>query len=67
MSTITAPPTSPTTKTPIGKLEVQIDEQRIVIRNVNWHVYETLVDSIGEGQHVRVAYDGRDMQIMRRR
>jgi Uma2 family endonuclease len=43
---------------------VQTGEQRIVIRGVNWHVYETLVDSIGEGQHVRVAYDGKDMEIM---
>jgi hypothetical protein len=34
-----------------------INEQRIVIRDVTWHVYETLVESIGEGQHVRVAYD----------
>jgi Uma2 family endonuclease len=41
-----------------------IIEQRIVIRDVTWHVYETLVDSIGEGQHVLVAYDGKDMEIM---
>lgn len=64
MSTSTAPPLSPRTKTPIGKLQVQLDEQRIVIPGVNWHVYETLVDSIGESQHVYVAYDGRDMEIM---
>src|SRR5262249_23255750 len=39
-------------------------EIRIAIRDVGWHVYETLVDSIGEGQHVRVAYDGKDLEIM---
>src|SRR5262249_7330664 len=39
-------------------------EKRIIIRDVGWHVYETLVDSIGEGQHVYVAYDGKDLEIM---
>jgi Uma2 family endonuclease len=31
---------------------------------VGWHVYETLVDGIAEGQHVYVAYDGKDLEIM---
>ena len=31
---------------------------------MTWHVYETLVDSIGEGQHVHLAYDGKDLEIM---
>jgi Uma2 family endonuclease len=39
-------------------------DKRIVIRNVGWHVYETLVDSIGERQHVYVAYDGKDLEVM---
>jgi Uma2 family endonuclease len=41
-----------------------INEQRIVIRDVTWHVYETRVEGIGEGQHLRVAYDGKEMEIM---
>jgi Uma2 family endonuclease len=64
MSTITAPPPSPATKPPLHTVKVVMGEQRVVIRDVKWHVYETVVDSIGEGQHVRVAYDGKDMELM---
>jgi Uma2 family endonuclease len=64
MSTITAPPPVATTRLSFPKDQVVPGEQRIVIRDVNWHVYETLVDSIGEGQHVRLAYDGKDLEIM---
>lgn len=64
MSTITAPPPSPATKAPFHATPEITGDQRIVIRDVGWHIYETLVDSIGEGQPVRVAYDGRDLEIM---
>ncbi len=64
MSTITIPPPVATTKPPLRLVEPVMGEQRIVIRGVTWHVYETLADSIGEGQHVHVAYDGKDMEIM---
>jgi Uma2 family endonuclease len=39
-------------------------DQRIVIRAVGWNVYETVIDAIGEGPHVRLAYDGRGLEIM---
>ena len=39
-------------------------DQRIVIRGVGWHVYDCLSEAIGEGQHVRLAYDGEDLEIM---
>jgi Uma2 family endonuclease len=39
-------------------------DQRIVIRGVGWHVYDCLAEAIGEGQNVRLAYDGEDLEIM---
>ena len=41
-----------------------VGEARIVIRGVDWEVYDKLSDAVGEGQHVRMAYDGRDLEIM---
>jgi Uma2 family endonuclease len=41
-----------------------VDEQRIVIRDVGWNVYDILCDAIGERQKVFVAYDGSDLEIM---
>jgi Uma2 family endonuclease len=31
---------------------------------VGWHVYDCLSEAIGETQHVRLAYDGEDLEIM---
>src|SRR5438045_881021 len=39
-------------------------ERRIVIRGVDWETYDRLSDAVGEGQHVRLAYDGKDLEIM---
>ena len=39
-------------------------QQRIAIRNVSWDLYDLLSDAIGEGQHVYLAYDGKDLEIM---
>ncbi len=39
-------------------------DQRIVIRDVNWDLYDRLSDAVGEGQHLRMAYDGEDLEIM---
>ncbi len=65
MSTITSPRPSPVVppapKPPVASVWT---DQRIVIRGVGWHVYETLVDSVGERQHIYVAYDGQDLEIM---
>ena len=41
-----------------------IHEPRICIPGVDFHVYETLVRALPERTAVRVAYDGRDMEIM---
>ena len=37
---------------------------RIVIHDVTWDVYESLIDSIGEGENCRVAFDGKDIEMM---
>ncbi len=42
---------------------VQVD-QRIVFRTVDWHTYRTLSEATGQGQHIRLAYDGDDLEIM---
>jgi len=65
MSTVTRPRSSPAAA-PLLQFRVvrEPGEKRIVIRNVGWHVYETLVDSIGERQPVYVGYDGKDLEIM---
>jgi Uma2 family endonuclease len=37
---------------------------RVVIRNVDWAFYEQLVDSIPEGIHIHLDYDGKDLEIV---
>ena len=70
MSTITSPsrpapaPTPPIAPLPAQGAAVIVGEQRIAIRDVSWDLYDRLSDAIGEGQHVYVAYDGRDLEIM---
>ena len=39
-------------------------ERRMVIRNVGWTDYVDLVDSLVESSPFRVAYDGKDIEIM---
>ena len=31
---------------------------------MDWHAYHSLSEAAGEGQHVRLAYDGKDLEIM---
>ena len=31
---------------------------------MSWDLYDRLSDAIGEGQHVYLAYDGRDLELM---
>jgi len=38
--------------------------QRTVFRGVSRAVYESLSDATSEGEHVRLAYDGKDLEIM---
>jgi Uma2 family endonuclease len=39
-------------------------ETRIVIEGVDWKVYESWVGSLPEGSPVRMAYDGKNLEIM---
>jgi Uma2 family endonuclease len=39
-------------------------DRRDVFRGVDWHTYDQLSRSIGEGQHIRLLYDGRDLEIV---
>ena len=49
---------------PLGFPPAIPGEQRIAIRGLSWDLYDRLSDEIGEGQHVRLAYDGKDLEIM---
>jgi Uma2 family endonuclease len=40
------------------------NEERGVIRDASWNFYERLTESLGEGSPFRVAFDGRDIEIM---
>ncbi len=55
------PVTPATTRQPGGTSE---GDQRIAIRDVSWDLYERLSEAIGENQHIRLAYDGKDLEIM---
>jgi Uma2 family endonuclease len=55
------PAPSPTTST--KRTTVQ-EEERGVMRDVSWEFYDRLSDAIGEQSHIRMAYDGKDMEIM---
>jgi len=63
VSTITS--TDPIT-TPAGPALVPFagGDQRTVFRGVDWHTYNQLSEATGEGQHVRLIYDGKDLEIM---
>lgn len=39
-------------------------DQQIVFRGVDWHTYNQLSESLSEGQHVHLIYDGKDMEIL---
>ncbi len=41
-----------------------VDDQRLIFRGVDWHTYNSLSEATGEGQHVRLAYDGKDLEIV---
>jgi Uma2 family endonuclease len=39
-------------------------DHRVVVHGVVWAFYEQLVDSIPEGTHLRIDYDGKDVEII---
>jgi Uma2 family endonuclease len=61
MPTITRQPPSPAA--PESTTTVP-DEERGVMRDVSWEFYDQLSDAIGEQSHIRMAYDGKDLEIM---
>jgi hypothetical protein len=58
ITTIPQPPVAPS-MTP----SVPADE-RGVIRGVSWNLYDQLTAAIGEQSSIRIAFDGRDVEIM---
>jgi Putative restriction endonuclease len=65
MSTIT-PTQTPITPTDLGSslpLARVHGDQRSVFRGVDWHTYHSLSDATVDG-HVRLAYDGKDLEII---
>jgi Uma2 family endonuclease len=38
-------------------------ETRILVENVPWSLYETFLDALPEGSPIRLAYDGKDMEV----
>jgi len=38
---------------------VEGGDQRTVFRGVDWHTYNQLSEATGEGQYIRLIYDGR--------
>ncbi len=43
---------------------IEDGDQRTVFRGVDWRTYNQLSEATGEGQHVRLIYDGKDLEIM---
>jgi Uma2 family endonuclease len=39
-------------------------DTRVVVFDVTWDTYERLVDALGEGENCRVAFDGKDIEMM---
>jgi Uma2 family endonuclease len=56
--TTTLPPVAPSA-TPSAPTE-----ERGVMHGVSWNLYDRLTDAIGERSSVRVAFDGKDIEIM---
>src|SRR5208337_5048664 len=42
----------------------QADGTRFVVPGVSWRVYKTLVEDLSASAPIRVAYDGRNMELM---
>ena len=39
-------------------------DTRVVIADMTWEFYESFVESIAEGENIRVAFDGKDFEVM---
>ena len=54
-------PASPSSSVPVVPSSGDV---RIVFRGVDWHTYNQLSESLSEGQHIHLVYDGKDLEIM---
>jgi Uma2 family endonuclease len=65
MSAITTTP--PTVPSDPGLAQAPLPtfgDHRTVFRGVSWEVYRSLSQAYSDGEHVRLAYDGKDLEIM---
>jgi len=64
MSTIANRPRPGTAPREPASAITAFGDQRIVIRGVDRDLYNRLGEAIDEGQHIRLAYDGKDLELM---
>jgi hypothetical protein len=64
MSTIARRPRSGTAPRKLGPAVTGFGDQCIVIRGIDPDLYNRLDEAIGEGQHIRLAYDGKDLELV---
>jgi Uma2 family endonuclease len=64
MSTIARPPRPEAVPREHAAAVPDFGDQRIVIRRVGRHVYDVLDEAIGDGHPIRLAYDGKDLELM---
>ena len=50
--------------TPARMLDAVPPDTRVVFYDVTWDAYESLVDALGERENCRVAFDGKDIEMM---
>ena len=50
--------------TPTRMLDAVPPDTRVVFHDVTWDAYESLVDALGERANCRVAFDGKDIEMM---
>jgi Uma2 family endonuclease len=58
ITTIPSPPAAPSTRSSNAA------EERGVMRGVSWNLYDRLTDALRERSSVRIAFDGKDVEIM---
>jgi Uma2 family endonuclease len=49
---------------PVAFVPTDGGDLRTVFRGVDWHTYSQLSEATGEGQRVRLIYDGKDLEIV---
>ena len=57
-------PTDPRSTAALPETITTAGEERHVMRGAKWRFYDWLTDALGERAPFRVAYDGKDIEIM---